>query len=175
MKYYRVIDAQEPSRQAIQEHIAPGRCEVTTVGYAKSQVTSGLQSVVSARTAPIPDDQDFEDLTFAATVRETVLPITETSSLSLLALGQCIESFVRVEFLEFNFVSELLPFALTGNRLTCISRLTPKSDARSKTRNRARSPFPSMLSCNLLKEHFAGRHMAQKVMYEVKLFFLSAL
>ena len=53
MKYYRVIDAQEPSRQAIQEHIAPGRFEVTTVGYAKSQFTSGLQSVVLTRSVPL--------------------------------------------------------------------------------------------------------------------------
>ena len=52
MECYRAIDTQEPSRQAIQDHIAAGRCEVTTVGYAESQFTSGLQPVVSARTVP---------------------------------------------------------------------------------------------------------------------------
>ncbi|MEI8031600.1 MAG: hypothetical protein WCH35_17645, partial [Comamonadaceae bacterium] len=51
---------------------------------------------------PIPDDQYFEDLTFAATVREAkaVLRIAETSSLSWLALEPraCVKTQVLRRF-----------------------------------------------------------------------------
>jgi hypothetical protein len=49
-----------------------------------------MQPVMLTRMVPIPEDQDLEDLTFAATVRKAkaVLPIAETSSLSWLALEQ---------------------------------------------------------------------------------------
>jgi hypothetical protein len=51
---------------------------------------AGLRSFVVDCWVPIPEDQDLEDLTFAATVRKAkaVLPIAETSSLSWLALEQ---------------------------------------------------------------------------------------
>jgi hypothetical protein len=42
-----------------------------TVGNVATQFASGLRLFKATRTVPIPDDQTIEDLTFAATLRET--------------------------------------------------------------------------------------------------------
>ncbi len=56
--------------------------------YAATHCTTIQESLIKFGIMPIPDDQDCEVLTFAATVRvaKADLPIAETSSLSWMAL-----------------------------------------------------------------------------------------
>jgi hypothetical protein len=66
-----------------------------SVGNVVTQFASGLRLFMATRSVPIPDDRDFEDLTFVATISEAKpeLGFAEMSSILWLALEPRQESF----------------------------------------------------------------------------------
>jgi hypothetical protein len=58
-RHGRLVVGGRCSRLANQNHIAAGRCEATSFGYAESQFASGLRPFMLSRMAPKASLQDF--------------------------------------------------------------------------------------------------------------------